>query len=185
MRIRWTTIVLLVGIAAWSQAASAAEIAGRWIAEVSSKTLLEPAYAHVTLEGTGDTVTGTWGNDSIKGSVKGSQIKLTLTDAQGTQTGDLTGTLGNNEFTGSGTLTGLGRRPGGAGAAGRPPMPQEVSWKLTKERLPPSHARSTTNQRPFRPTTTPAINLTFTSSPATSFTPGPPTQAAQTKIFSE
>jgi len=141
MRRRWITIVLLVGIAAWSRAASAAEIAGRWIAEVSSKSLLEPAYAHVTLEGTGDSLTGTWGNDLIKGSVQGSEIKLTLTDAQGTQSGDLRGTLNNNELTGSGTMTGLGRRPGGAGAAGRPPMPQEVSWKLTKEPTPPAKPR--------------------------------------------
>ncbi len=141
MRLRWMTIVLLAVIATWSRPASAAEISGKWIAEVSSKTLLEPAYAHVTLEGTGDALGGTWGNDAVKGSAKGSQLTLTLTDAQGNTTGTLTGTLGNNEATGSGTLTGLNRRPGGAGAGGRPPMPQEVTWKLTREPALPAKPR--------------------------------------------
>jgi len=48
--------------------ASAAEIAGMWVAEVSGPMLLEPVYAHVTLESTGDTVTGTWGRNTVKGS---------------------------------------------------------------------------------------------------------------------
>jgi hypothetical protein len=39
-----------------------------WVAEVSGPMLLEPVYAHVTLESTGDTVTGTWGRNTVKGS---------------------------------------------------------------------------------------------------------------------
>jgi hypothetical protein len=38
------------------------------VAEVSGPMLLEPVYAHVTLESTGDTVTGTWGRSTVKGS---------------------------------------------------------------------------------------------------------------------
>src|ERR1700731_3825266 len=101
-----------------------------WVAEVSGPMLLEPVYAHVTLESTGDTVNGTWGSNTVKGSVKGSQVTLTLTNAEGEAAGELTGKLEGAEGAGSGTLAGLGRRPGGMGAGGRAPAPQEVTWKL-------------------------------------------------------
>jgi acetamidase/formamidase len=120
-------------------AALAAEIAGKWVAEVSGPTLLESVYAHVTLDSTGDTVSGTWGSNLVKGSVKGSQLTLTLTDAEGGAAGELTGKLESAEATGSGTLIGLNRRPGGAG--GRPPVPQEVTWKLTRELTAPAKPR--------------------------------------------
>ena len=44
-----------------------ADIAGKWIAEISSPTLLEPAYARVTLERSGDTLSGPWGRVTVKG----------------------------------------------------------------------------------------------------------------------
>src|ERR1700730_13485354 len=142
MRMRWMAMVVLAGAAMWPCGASAAEIAGKWVAEVSGPMRLEPVYAHVTLESTGDTVSGTWGSNTVKGSVKGSQVTLTVTDAEGAAAGELTGKVEGAEGTGSGTLAGLGRRPGGAiGAGGRPPMPQEVTWKLTREVAPPATPR--------------------------------------------
>jgi acetamidase/formamidase len=141
MRMRWMTIVVLAGAAMWPCGASGAEIAGKWVAEVSGQTLLEPVYAHVTLESTGDTVNGTWGSNAVKGSVKGSQVTLTLTSAEGEAAGELTGKLEGAEAAGSGTLAGLGRRPGGMGAGGRAPAPQEVAWKLTREVVPPAKSR--------------------------------------------
>jgi amidase len=83
MRMRWMAMVVLAGAAMWPCGASAAEIAGKWVAEVSGPMLLEPVYARVTLETTGDTVSGTWGTNTVKGSVKGPQVTLTVTDAEG------------------------------------------------------------------------------------------------------
>lgn len=139
MRMRWITMMVLAWAAMLPSGAWAAEIAGKWVAEVSGPTLLEPVFAHVTLQSTGDTVSGTWGNNALKGSVKGSQVTLTLTDSDGGAAGQLTGKLEGAEGTGSGTLIGLGRRPGGAG--GRAPVPQEVTWKLTREVSPPAKPR--------------------------------------------
>jgi amidase len=141
MRMLWMVVVAMIGAAMWPCGASAAEIAGMWVAEVSGPTLLEPVYAHVTLESTGDTVTGTWERNTVKGSLNGSQVMLTLMDAEGATAGELTGKLEGAEGAGSGTLAGLGRRPGGAGAGGRAPVPQDVTWKLTREVTPPSKPR--------------------------------------------
>jgi amidase len=141
MRMRWTVMAVLVGVATQSCGAYAAEITGKWVAEVSGPMLLEPVYARVTLESTGEAVSGTWGSSTVKGSVKGSQVTLTVTDAEGAAAGELTGKLEGAEGAGSGTLAGLGRRPGGAGAGGRAPMPQEVTWKLTRELAAPAKPR--------------------------------------------
>jgi amidase len=138
---RWMAIAVLTGAAMWPCGALATEIAGKWVAEVSGQTLLEPVYAHVTLESTADTVSGTWGSNTVKGSVKGSQITLTVIDAEGAGAGELTGKVEGAEGAGSGTLAGLGRRPGGMGAGGRAPVPQEVIWKLTREVVPPAKPR--------------------------------------------
>jgi hypothetical protein len=166
MRVRWITMMVLAWAAIMPCAALAAEIAGKWVAEVSGPTLLEPVYAHVTLESTGDTVSGTWGSNLVKGSVKGSQLTLTLTDAEGGAAGELTGKLESAEATGSGTLIGLNRRPGGAG--GRPPVPQEVTWKLTRELTAPAKPRDINYEpKTFQLTTTPVTSRTFTSFPET------------------
>jgi hypothetical protein len=93
-------MMVLAWIAMVPSGALAAEIAGKWVAEVSGPTLLEPVYAHVTLDSTGDTVSGTWGSSAVKGSLKGSQVMLTLTDAQGEAAGELTGKLEGAEGTG-------------------------------------------------------------------------------------
>ena len=93
MRIRSIAMMVLVGACIWPCGATAAEIAGKWVAEVSSPSLLEPVYAHVILETTGDTVSGTWGSSAVRGSAKGSQVTLTLTDVGNGPAGELTGKL--------------------------------------------------------------------------------------------
>jgi hypothetical protein len=128
MRFRWMVVFATLGAAIYPCGASAAEVAGNWVAEVSGPMLLEPVYARVALESTGDTVSGTWGTNTVKGTVKGSQVTLTVTNAEGAAAGELTGKVDGAEGMGSGTLAGLGRRPGGAMAGGRAPMPQEVTW---------------------------------------------------------
>jgi acetamidase/formamidase len=145
MRKRWTrmfwTMLVMTGLAIVPSIATAAEIAGKWVAEISSPVLLEPAYARVSLERTGDTLTGTWGSDIAKGSVKGSTVTIALTDAEGRDAGSVTGKIAGDAGEGAGTMSGLGRRPGGFAAAGRPPMPQEINWKLTRELVPPAKPR--------------------------------------------
>ena len=121
IRIRWMVMFAMLGVAICPSGASAAEIAGNWVAEVSGPMLLEPVYARVALNSTGDTLSGTWGNNTVKGTVKGSQVTLTVTNADGAAAGELTGKVDGAEGTGSGTLAGLGRRPGGATAGGRCP----------------------------------------------------------------
>src|SRR6058998_3477876 len=108
MRRRWMVVFVIVGAVIWPCGASAAEIAGKWVAEVTGPMLLEPVYAHVTLESTGDTVSGAWGSNTVKGSVKGSQVTLRVSNAEGEAAGELTGKLDGNEGMGSGTLVGLG-----------------------------------------------------------------------------
>ena len=132
MRRRWLAVLMVAG-AAISPFVVMAEVTGKWVAEISSPVLLEPAYARVSLERTGDTLTGTWGAETVKGSVKGSTVTITLTDAENKDAGALTGKIDGDSGAGSGTMVGLGRRGGGGAAGARAPMPQEVNWKLTRE----------------------------------------------------
>jgi amidase len=121
---------------------------GKWVAAITSPVLLEPLYVHVTVNGDGDAVTGMWANDTLKGSVKGTALTLTLSDAEGHDAGALTGKLTGDRAEGTGTMAGLGRRAPVA-ANGRAPMPQPVTWTLTREAAAPAKPRDLD----FEPTT--------------------------------
>src|ERR1700743_1624360 len=110
---RWLVVLGILGSAILPRVASAAEIVGKWVAEVSSPTMLEPAYERVTLERTGDTLSGQWGRDTVKGTVSGSNVTITLSDAQGRDAGSITGKIAGDAVEGSGTMAGMGRRGGG------------------------------------------------------------------------
>jgi len=140
MRMRCLAALVIAGFGL-SGIASAAEVTGKWVAEITSPTLLEPIYARVTLSQTGDTISGSWGTSTLKGTVKGTILTLTLTDSEGRDAGALTGKLAGDTAEGSGTMAGAGRRGGGAAAGGRAPVPQEIAWKLTKEPTPPAKPR--------------------------------------------
>ncbi len=142
MRMRWLVAIVMAGTGILSCVAEA-EVAGKWVAEISSPVLLEPVYARVSLERTGDTLSGTWGSEIVKGAVKGSMVTLTLSDAEGRDDGTVTGKIENDAGEGSGTVMGLGRRPGGfaGGSGGRAPVPQAMMWKLTRELVPPAKPR--------------------------------------------
>ena len=120
--------------------ASAQDVAGKWVAEITSPSLLEPTYARVSLERSGNALTGSWGADALKGTVDGPTVTLAITDSEGHDSGSLTGKIGRDTGEGSGTLAGLGRR-GGGGMAGRAPVAQPVEWKLTRELTPPAKPR--------------------------------------------
>lgn len=127
--------------------ASAAEVQGKWVAEITGPMLLEPAYARVTLERKGDTLSGVWGSDAVKGTVNNSTVTLALSDAEGRDAGSVTGEIVGDAGNGSGTMTGLGRHY--RSMAGRPPVLQDISWKLTREVVPPAKPRVIT----YNPTT--------------------------------
>jgi len=139
MRLHWMVVLAMAVATLTPRQALAAEIEGKWVAEITGPMLLEPAYAHVTLERTGDTLSGVWGSNTLKGTVNGSTLTIALTDAEGRDAGSVTGKMAGDEGHGSGTMAGLGRR--NAGMAGRPPAPQEISWKLTRELVPPAKPR--------------------------------------------
>lgn len=138
----------LMAVTLFPAAARAAATEGKWVAEITSPVLLEPLFVHVTLNGTGDAVAGTWANDTLKGSLKGSAVTWTLTDAEGHDAGTLTGKLSGDTGEGSGTMAGLGRRPPVA-ANGRTPVPQPIAWTLTREAAVPAKPRDLN----FEPTT--------------------------------
>lgn len=125
MRLRLVVMVMVVlsaGIGTSSQVARAADVTGKWIAEITGPTLLEPAYAHVTLQRTANALSGAWGAATIKGSIAGSDLTLAVSDAEGRDAGSI-----------SGKLAGLGRRAGAFPGANNAPVPVEMSFKLTRE----------------------------------------------------
>ena len=136
---RW--IVTIVVTAALMPGVSRGEVAGKWVAELTSPTLLEPAYIRVVLAQTGDALSGAWGTEIVKGMVKGSAVSLALTDAAGREAGTLTGKIEGDAGGGGGTMAGVGGRGGRGGAGARAPVPQEVAWKLTRELTPPAKPR--------------------------------------------
>ena len=138
---RWFTT--LVVTAALVPGVGRGEVAGKWVAELTSPTLLEPAYIRIVLERAGDAVSGTWGTEIVKGTVKGSTVTLALTDTGGRDAGTLTGKIEGDAGAGGGMMAGVGRRGGrgGAGSGARAPMLQEVAWKLTRELTPPAQPR--------------------------------------------
>lgn len=148
MRMRWMPVLAMAALLSFSFRASAIDVAGKWVAEVSGAMLLEPVYARVSLQQAGDVLTGAWGTSTFQGSVKGATVALTFTDSEGREAGAITGQITGTSGEGNGTMAGLGRR-GGGGAGGRPPMPQEIHWKLTRELVPPASPRQIT----YDPTT--------------------------------
>ena len=146
MRLRWFATIAVT--AALVPGVSRGEVAGKWVAELTSPALLEPAYIRVVLARTGDAVSGAWGTDTVKGTAKGSTVVLALTDTAGRDAGTLTGNIDGDAGAGKGTMAGVGRRGGRGAGANAPPL-QEVTWKLTRELTPPAKPREIT----YEPTT--------------------------------
>ncbi|MGI4757757.1 MAG: acetamidase/formamidase family protein [Janthinobacterium lividum] len=158
MRKAWWTLLLLF-FAAVPAVSCAAEVSGKWVAEMTGPGLLEPAYARVALDRSGDTLSGKWGENNLKGSVKGTSITLSLTDEAGTGAGSLTGKVSGDSGEGAGEVAGLGRR-----YPGRVNPPQQVQWKLTRELVPPTiprdiHYEPTTFQAYYYAGNKPGIHI--------------------------
>jgi acetamidase/formamidase len=137
---RWfAPALLMAGLIVSVQSVQAADLSGKWIAEISGPTLLEPAYAHVTLQDSANSLAGTWGADAIAGSVKGADITFVVTNGAGSNIGSMIGKLSGDAIAGAGTLAGLGRRAGGF--PNHAPVPVEMKFVLTREPEPPAKPR--------------------------------------------
>ncbi len=103
-------------------------------------TPLSAQYAHVTLARAGGSrLSGTWGAYTLVGSIEDSHIDFTLTDANGGEAGFLRGTIGNDMFTGIGTIV-PARRPNAPG----PAAPVEVKWTVTRGAAAPAEHKTYT-----------------------------------------
>jgi amidase len=113
----------------------AADLSGNYIAQITTTPQAEPQYARVSLKVEGTTVSGTWGDRKVSGSLTASKVDLTLTDAAGAAAGVLNGRVSGTSLSGDGTLTPSGGRGGGGGAGGRGGAAgapaQTITWKLT------------------------------------------------------
>jgi len=133
-----TTIRSAAAIVVWSVLATvrpvfAADISGQYIAEITTTPTAEPQYARVTLSVNGASVSGTWGERRVSGSLRGTQLELTLSDST-MPAGTLTGAVSGPMLSGRGSL--MPSRIRGAGPGGGPGGPggndaQAVTWKLT------------------------------------------------------
>ncbi len=124
-----TALWILLGAAL----SHAADINGDWIAEISAKNI-EHQYARVKLNVAGNSVTGTWNQLTVAGTVNGDRLSLSLQRGAGSA-GSFAATANGGEFSGEGRLT-LGGRGGGGGAEAA------VSLKLTRPPTPSAAPRT-------------------------------------------
>lgn len=146
---RWIAAALaMASLAVGGQTARAADAAGGWTPEITSPTLLEPAYAHVTLQREGDAITGEWGPNKVAGTVKGTTVSLSITNPESQNLGTVSGELKGDEIAGYGNLAGLSRRYGGI-TANRTPVQVEVKFTLMRDPVAPAKPREIS----YEPTT--------------------------------
>src|SRR6476659_2623936 len=81
----------------------AAGLSGAFVAEITTGPTAEQQYARVPLNTVGTTISGTWGDRAITGSLNGTRLELSLSDASGAA-GTLIGTINGTAASGSGTL---------------------------------------------------------------------------------
>jgi len=115
---------LLCALLLGTRTALAAELSGNYIAEMTAGPTAEKVYARVTIKVDGTIVSGLWGDRTITGSLKGTRLELTLSDATG-PAGTVTGSVNGTAAAGSGMLKPFAGR-GGAGGA-----PAAITWTLT------------------------------------------------------
>jgi len=129
--IRLTGALVLCGALFTTRPAIGADLSGQYIGEITTTPTAEPQYARVTLSVSGTTVGGTWGDRRIAGSLRGSQVELTLSDGP-VAAGTLTGTVNGTVLSGGGVIRPSRARGGGRGAGpGGSGSDQQVAWKLT------------------------------------------------------
>ena len=147
---RWMKMMTLTALLVASRLCMAAELSGKWIAEIGS-TQGEPQYAHVLLQVDGAKVSGTWGSMKIDGTLMDGKLEIKLADEEGTAAGSMSATLAGETFKGTGTITGGRARGGmvagmgggmGGGRAGRGGGGAPSQITLTRAPMPPASPRT-------------------------------------------
>jgi len=119
---------------------SAANPGGDWVGQITGPfdSQYTAQYSHVLLKTEGTKVSGEWGLYALEGTLQGSKVELTLTDAEGKVAGQLHGTLSGETFSGTGSVT----PPRRAGGTGPSQPPNDVTWKLTQAAKAPSSPKT-------------------------------------------
>jgi len=130
----WTRLAALIAVIAMNRVCMAADVSGNWIAQIATQG--EPQYARVSLQVSGTSVSGLWGESKISGTLTADMLDIKLTSADGSATGALTGTFKGETFRGTGTLRTAGGRGGRGGGAG------PVNITFVRPVSPPAKPRS-------------------------------------------
>jgi acetamidase/formamidase len=132
------TLAAFFAVIAINHFCNAQDISGSWIAQVASA--VEPQYARVSLQVSGASVTGLWGDSRIDGTLTADKVDIKLTAADGSSSGALSGTFKGEVFSGTGTVRPAngGGRGGGRGNAAAGP----VNITLVRPASPPAKPRS-------------------------------------------
>jgi acetamidase/formamidase len=127
--------ILLLMVTALPTIVTAKDATGDWTGQLSGPfdSQYTAQYHHVTLNAAGTKLTGTWGPYKLAGTLTGSKLDMSFTDAGGKPAGTLTGTGADDTFSGTGTVV-----PARRGGGGTPQPPEEVHWKLTRVSTPPA-----------------------------------------------
>jgi amidase len=131
-------ILVLITLVA-PRIAVAKDASGDWLGQLSGPfdSQYTSQYNHVTLNANGAKLTGAWGPYTLAGTLTGSKVDISLTDAGGNPAGALTGEMAEDAFSGTGTVVPARRAGGGAVQP-----PNEVRWKLTRAGAPPATAKT-------------------------------------------
>jgi acetamidase/formamidase len=116
----------------------ATDIQGDWIAQLSAKGA-EPAFARVKLRVEGSSISGTWNQLTVSGTISGDRVSLSLL-RNGAPSGSLSMTANGTEFAGEGRVSGGGR--------GRGNQESAAAIKLTRPASPPGGKPRTVDFEP-------------------------------------
>ena len=131
---RYLNALALTAALTITRLCAAADLSGDWVGQLTGPfdSQYTAQYNHVALKTAGSKLNGTWGVYTVAGTLTGSKVDLTLTNAAGKPAGTLTGTMTGDTFSGTGSAT---PPPRGAMAIVQPPT--AVTWKLTRAATPP------------------------------------------------
>jgi acetamidase/formamidase len=115
MEIAMKLITAVLFILSTAIPARAADVSGEW--QLTATVLNDVTYARLTLKADGDTLTGTFNEMTLAGTVKGDEVTFTATRPNGDRFGEFKGRMKGDD--GSGTASGPAIPPGASWTAAR------------------------------------------------------------------
>jgi amidase len=133
---RHIKLFALAAAMAITRVCAAADLSGDWVGQLTGPfdSQYTAQYNHVTLKADGAKLGGTWGTYTLAGTLAGSKVDISLSDAGGKPAGTLSGSIDGDTFSGTGNVV-PPRRISGMGG---PQPPSDVTWKLTRAAKPPA-----------------------------------------------